>query len=293
MEFRDDIDDVSPGNIQVRDVHWTDANGNRIGDYIGPPEGANDIHVRLPKGGRFTKGRWSVDHRPWPDQWDPPRDADDFHLRPDSSGSFAIHFPKELLLRSPGILSAALAVSDISFSGQSSNREPREPAQKVRTIIRSMLGVSFFTGSEKNLRVAVVLPGSPAEAAGIRSDDTLTQIGDMAISKFCDARDAVAKLSSPVTLPATLRREGKEFKIKVTPGFYIFPYQSFSSGVKFNKFCDRNCDCTIAQSGIMCVTVYIYVGEGSNGGMLLQKVCSSQESGLPQLHSICDIGEYT
>lgn len=96
VEFRDDIDDISPGNMQVRDIYWTDDKGNRIGDYIGPPKGANDIHIQLPKGGKFTKGRWSTDGKPWPDEWDPPRDANDFHIGPDSSRSFAIHFPKDL-----------------------------------------------------------------------------------------------------------------------------------------------------------------------------------------------------
>lgn len=103
VEFRDDIDDVTPGGIQVRDVHWTDADGKRIGDYIGPPSGANDVHIKLPKDGKFKKGRWSTDGRPWRDEFDPPVDSNDFHLSSDKSRSFAIHFPKELLFRLLGI----------------------------------------------------------------------------------------------------------------------------------------------------------------------------------------------
>ena len=292
VEFRDDIDDISPGNVQVRDVHWTDEHGDRIRDYIGPPSGTNDIHIRLPNGGKFTKGRWSTNGRPWRDEWDPPVDANDFHLGPDSSRSIAIHFPKDFLFKSAGIVSAALAGRVPALSADDLTPLYQPVNEKFKTTIRAILGVSFLTGSEESLRIAIVLPGSPAEVAGLRPGDALTQIGDATVSDFSDVRDTIADLSAPVTLPITIRREDAVLKVELTPGFYIFPYQSFSSGVKFNKFCDENCDCTIDQSGFLCATVYVYVGEGPHGGVLLRKVCGAQEAGLPRLDSDCGVGEY-
>jgi hypothetical protein len=51
-----------------------------------------------------------------------------------------------------------------------------------------------------------------------------------------------------------------------------------------------NSDCTIDQDGFLCATVYVYAGEGPNGGVLLQKICGCQESGLPILRKLCDVG---
>jgi hypothetical protein len=108
IEFRDDTDDVSPGKAQVRDVHWTDAQGKRIGDYVAPPRGSNDVHVHLPKKGKFTKGRWTIDGRPLPGDFDPPVDANDFHLAPDTSRTVSLQLPKELLIALPAVLATLL-----------------------------------------------------------------------------------------------------------------------------------------------------------------------------------------
>jgi hypothetical protein len=164
--------------------------------------------------------------------------------------------------------------------------------EKFKTTIRAILGVSFRTRSEKRLSVAVVLPGSPAEVAGLMPGDELIQIGETTVSDFGDVRDSIANLRAPVTLSVTIHRKDAVLKIELKPGFYIFPYQSFSPGVKFNKFCDDNCDCTIDQPGFLCATVYVCLGEGPNGGVLLRKVCGAQEAGLPRIDVDCGVGEY-
>jgi hypothetical protein len=182
---------------------------------------------------------------------------------------------------------------------QEAAREAREsapggenPPVKFKTIIRPLFGVSFRNGKNAGLRIGVVLPTSPAEAAGLRPDDTVIQVGGVGVRDFAGMRDQIVKLKARVTLPITIRRGDSELRIEIAPGFYLFPHQSFSAGVKFNKFCDDKCDCTIDQDGFLCTTVYVYAGEGPNGGVLLQKICGCQESGLPILRKLCDVGEW-
>ena len=111
------------------------------------------------------------------------------------------------------------------------------------------------------------------------------------VSNFGDAREIIANVRA-VAFPLTVYRENVPLTINLTPRFYIFPYQSFAAKVEFNKFCDCNCDYTLDALGFLCATVYVYVGEGPNGGVLLQKICGSQESGLPRIDSICEVGEF-
>jgi hypothetical protein len=172
------------------------------------------------------------------------------------------------------------------------DRPHAEKHEKRKPFIRAMLGVSLRTAPEGGLRVGAVLPGSAAEAAGLRPGDALTHLGETEVSNLRDARDAIADSRAPVTLSVAARRGETALQVEVTPAFCIFPFQSFSSGVKFNKFCDDNCDCTLDADGFLCTTVYVFVGNGPNGGVLLQKICGSQESGLPRIDTACDIGEY-
>ena len=279
----------STGNAQIRDIHWTDKDGKRIGDYIGPPKGgANDIHVILPKGAKFTKGEWTVDGRPWGDEFDPPVDANDVHIVPDDTSNIVFQVPKETLL-------------SLLIGGRqpTTSLAPVAPVTGEETAtIRAVIGASFLeqtgfpAGGQAGLTVATVLPGSAAEQGGLQPGDMLTAVNETGVSEVAVLADLLGGMKQPTTLALFVSRGGKRVQVKVMPEFCFFPFKCFGDGVKINKFCDANCDCTIDQSGFLCATVWINVGDGPNGGVLLQKVCGSQEAGLPIIRRACCTKEF-
>jgi hypothetical protein len=143
---------------------------------------------------------------------------------------------------------------------QEAAREARESAPggenspgKFKTIIRPLFGVSFRNGKNAGLdwfRSAHVTCRGGRTAAGRHGDSSGRRRRD-----FAGVRDQIVKLRVRVTVPITIRRGDSELRIDIAPNFYLFPHQSFSDGVKFNKFCDDKCDCTIDQDGFLCATV--------------------------------------
>ena len=126
----------------------------------------------------------------------------------------------------------------------------------------------------------------------MKAGDRLVKINQAEMSGFEGLFEFVGGLREPATLTLSVNRGDELLKIKLAPEFCIFPHTFYTSGVEFNKFCDSNCDCTIDQSGWLCVTFWVYAGEGPNGGVLMQKRCGSQQSGLPTLFSICSTFEF-
>lgn len=288
IEFRDDTDDVSPGNTQIRDIHWTDKDGKRIGDYIGPPkEGANDIHVILPEGAKFTKAQWTVDGRPLGQKFDPPVDANDLHIVPDDTLSFVFQIPRETALSLIGGLQPTTSLAPVA------------PVTGEETAtVRAVIGASFLeqtgirAGAQAGLTVGTVLPGSAAEQGGLQPGDLLTAVDETGASEYAVLADCLGGMKQPTALALSVSRGGKRVHVMVTPEFCLFPFKCFGDGVKINKICDANCDCTIDQSGFLCATVWINVGDGPNGGVLLKKVCNSQEAGLPIFTRACGTKEF-
>jgi regulator of sigma E protease len=71
-------------------------------------------------------------------------------------------------------------------------------------------------GAYPLVRVGSVLPGSPAEAAGVKPDDAILAIGDTPIKSFTDIPPLVqASKGEPLAL--TLWREGEVVKLTVSP----------------------------------------------------------------------------
>jgi regulator of sigma E protease len=84
--------------------------------------------------------------------------------------------------------------------------------------------ISTSTGQEKAgkigvtplVRIGSVVPGRPAEQAGVKVDDGILQIGDEPIRRFADIPPLVAKAEGrPLRL--RLYREGRVMELEVTP----------------------------------------------------------------------------
>jgi regulator of sigma E protease len=66
------------------------------------------------------------------------------------------------------------------------------------------------------VRVGLVVPGSPAEQAGVRTDDAILRIGDKAVESFGDIPDLVAA-SGGQPLAFELWRDGQPLRMTLTP----------------------------------------------------------------------------
>ena len=63
-----------------------------------------------------------------------------------------------------------------------------------------------------------VAPGGPADQAGIRAGDVIILLGDQKIGSLDDFDLALRKFSAGDQADVTVRRDGKDVKLKVTLG---------------------------------------------------------------------------
>jgi predicted metalloprotease with PDZ domain len=86
----------------------------------------------------------------------------------------------------------------------------------VDTIREPRLGVSSIPDSS-GVQVAEVQPGSPAEAAGIRSGDYLVQVGDIAVrdQSFGEQFRTRYARAAGTTLPVKVRRDGQMLELQI------------------------------------------------------------------------------
>jgi regulator of sigma E protease len=79
-----------------------------------------------------------------------------------------------------------------------------------------MQGAEVFTHLDQPARVGAVQPGSPAERAGIRPGDTITQFGTAEIDTWEHLEMAVAARPER-DIPMTVLRDGREERLRVRP----------------------------------------------------------------------------
>lgn len=70
----------------------------------------------------------------------------------------------------------------------------------------------------KGLKITGVNPGSPADKAGLKGGDIITQIGSSKIDNIYDYTDALSSLKAGKEEILVYQREGKEVKGTITPG---------------------------------------------------------------------------
>ena len=188
-------------------------------------------------------------------------------------------------------ISIAAMIAILFMFGCEKQRARKDTLQ--RAIPHVMLGVSLDTDGKIGMKVKSVLKNSPAGYIELREGDRITHIGEQGISQAKDVTNVLAKTTPGITIQITVQRNGSLISAKLKPILVYFPYQSFTSGFEINKFCDSDCNCTLDQPGFFCITIYRYIGEGPNGGVLLQKICVATEGpGQPEFPTACEVHEY-
>jgi serine protease Do len=100
---------------------------------------------------------------------------------------------------------------------------------KERRVIRGYLGVQIRDLSPERARqlnipepqgalVALVVPGSPAERAGLQADDVIVKIGDREVHDMRGLRNTTASLEIGSKTPMSFYRAGRLQTVEVTIG---------------------------------------------------------------------------
>jgi putative serine protease PepD len=101
--------------------------------------------------------------------------------------------------------------------------QARRVAQEIMdsgTATKPVLGVqgSVEATSDDGAQIAAVQPGSPAEAAGIRAGDVVTQVGDAQVADFADLMARIGSHAPGEQVTLTVTNGGAERTVNVTLG---------------------------------------------------------------------------
>ena len=275
-----DVHLVLPRDGKITSAYWTN-NGEKIerGDVTLGQLQANDLHFGNPDHFPFNKKKGEV--RSSLPRHDAAAFAGAFHLQASAAARFA------------EVVEGCLARVEPVHGEERPDCGCRD--EKVQVSIRAMLGVSFRVEAGKTLRIASILPGSPAETTGLQPDDVLVQAGNASAAGSTAIGGAMAALRTADQVLLKIERKGKALQLQFSPRFYVLPYYCFASGIEFNKAYDKNCNCTVEENGFLCATLYIYDGEGPNGGVLYRKRCVSKSPDFDsdvRFGSDCGVHEY-
>lgn len=89
----------------------------------------------------------------------------------------------------------------------------KQPAERL--IPQGYLGLELEQ-RDGAVRVAAILPGSPAARAGVKADDILAELDGRTIADLPDAHRAAAGLEVGEEVPAVVRRGDEELKLTLT-----------------------------------------------------------------------------
>jgi len=101
--------------------------------------------------------------------------------------------------------------------------QARRVAQEIMntgTATKPVLGVqgSIATNNDDGAQIAAVQPGSPAEAAGLRTGDVVTKVGDAPVADFADLMARVGAHAPGEQVALTVTNGGAERTVNVTLG---------------------------------------------------------------------------
>jgi serine protease Do len=82
---------------------------------------------------------------------------------------------------------------------------------------KAYLGVKG-SGENSNCKIVEVVPGSPADKAGLREDDVITRLSGEPIDDFDDLKSEISKYKPGDQVTLRVRRGGKSFTVKVVLG---------------------------------------------------------------------------
>jgi S1-C subfamily serine protease len=81
--------------------------------------------------------------------------------------------------------------------------------------------VATATGRDRGVEVVEVVPGSPAQQAGIRAEDLILEIDDVAVADMNDLQRVMDTTTIGRSVAVTVYRHGSNLKLEVTPAELI------------------------------------------------------------------------
>lgn len=150
---------------------------------------------------------------------------------------------------------------------------------------RVFLGIAL-DGDSGPPMIARTIPESAAAAVGLQAGDRIDAFRGAPVEDV-EALHAAVRTSRPFE-PAAMKvtRDGEPLLVTLVPGF-AFVGQTHDDNPKLNKFCDKDCQCTLDQSGFFCFTFWIYLREEFDGLVFLLRCVSTEGPGQPDFVSEC------
>ena len=96
------------------------------------------------------------------------------------------------------------------------------PNLSIKRIAGTFLGVTYRHGPVA-CQVYGLIPGSPAESAGLRKGDTIVGVNDIAIANFKMLQKAIQEFLPDETVEIHVKREFKDLKFNVTLTSFPLP----------------------------------------------------------------------
>jgi C-terminal processing protease CtpA/Prc len=99
-------------------------------------------------------------------------------------------------------------------SGQQAAEDDEET--EYRGLEHASLGVMLSERSGKGVRISDLLPGSPAQRAGLRAGDRITKLAEKPVKSYADVIRFINRAQPGQTAKVTINRDGQEKTVQVT-----------------------------------------------------------------------------
>jgi serine protease Do len=203
-------------------VRWGNSDKLQVGEFvlaIGSPYGLNNT---VTMGIISAVGRANVGIADYEDFI-----QTDAAINPGNSGGPLVNIRGEMIGINTAIFSRSGGYQGIGFAVPSNMAHlVMKQLEKTGRVTRGWLGVTiqeltaelsakFGADSTNGALVGDVLKGGPAEKAGIRRGDIIVEYDGKRVRDVGTLRNMVAESSVGVTVPVTIMRAGKEYRLKV------------------------------------------------------------------------------
>lgn len=156
--------------------------------------------------------------------------------------------------------------------------------------------IAFFGGlsvmkNESGMAVDAVLPGGPAEHARLKSGDLIVSVRNRPVSasnlqSLLKRTNSMKVVRGSKTLRVTLKAANR------TELGLLLVDKVIDGKTYARRVCDASCNCaSVDDTSAICSIWYLLKGNGPNGGILLEKHCTSNSAGGGK-EKTCSTNEY-
>ena len=196
-------------NKKLVPIKFGDSSKLEVGEWvaaIGNPHGY---------GHTMTKGIISAVKREIDDLNLFPLLQTDASINPGNSGGPLVNLKGEVIGVNQAIIKGAMG---ISFAIPINNvKEVLEDLKSFGFVRRGFIGVNFQGDGQAGVVITQVVFGSPAQKAGLKARDRITHFAGQKIKTPRDLPKAVRKAKVGKTVSLQILRNGKRFKLNITP----------------------------------------------------------------------------